>query len=179
MDPVARLELPAFALLVAVLAYAWTALAPESPLQDPLHPTCFATIAAVLTAATLILLRLLPRRPLQLERLTLALFLAAMPLIYLWSAALHGDRGGMLLEAIGLPLFGTMALLGWRGRPALLAIGIAAHGIAWDAWHHGHSNYIEDWYALGCLLVDVALGLLVWAQLPAHAAALPQRTAPA
>lgn len=163
----AKLELPAYALLVAAIAYAWIALAPESPLLHPLVPPYFATLAAMLVTASLLLLRLLPRRQLLLEKLTLALFLAGMPLIYLWAAWLAGDAGGMKLEAVGLLLFGALAVQGYRGMPVLLGIGILAHGIAWDAWHHGHSAYMPDWYALGCLLVDVALGLLVFTQLPA------------
>lgn len=167
MNFAAKLELPAYALLVAVVAYAWTGLAPESPLLHPLIPPYFATLAAVLVTATLILLRLLPRRRLQLEKLTLALFLAGMPMIYVWAAWLAGDVGGMKLEAVGLLLFTLLAWQGYRTAPVLLGVGILAHGIAWDAWHHGHSAYMPDWYALGCLLVDVALGLLVFTQLPA------------
>lgn len=168
MSPLAKLELPAFVLLIAVLAYAWAALAPESPLLHPLVPPYFATLAAALVTAQLVLLRLLPRRQLRLEKLVLALFLAGMPLIYLWAAWLADDAGGMKLEAAGLLLFGGLAIWGWRGSPVILGVGILAHGVAWDAWHHGHSAYMPDWYALGCLLVDVALGLLVFTQLRAH-----------
>ena len=168
MSLLAKLELPAFVLLIAVLAYAWLGLAPESPLMHPLVPPYFATLAAVLVGAQLILLRLLPQRRLRLEKLVLALFLAGMPLIYIWAAALAGDHDGLMLEAIGLPLFGALALWGYLRKPALLGVGILAHGIAWDAWHHGHSAYMPDWYALGCLLVDVALGMLVFTQLRAH-----------
>lgn len=168
MRLLAKLELPAFALLIAVLAYAWIGLAPESPLLHLLLPPYFATLAAVLVAAQLVVLRLLPRRRLRLEKLVLALFLGAMPLIYLWAAWLANDAGGMKLEAVGLLLFGSLAIWGWLRSPAIIGAGIVAHGVAWDAWHHGHSAYMPDWYALGCLLVDVALGLLVFTQLRAY-----------
>lgn len=168
MPLLTRLELPAFALLIAVLAYAWIGLAPESPLLHPLLPPYFATLAAVLVAAQLVVLRLLPRRRVRLEKLVLALFLGAMPLIYLWAAWLANEAGAMKLEAVGLLLFGSLAIWGWLRSPAIIAAGIVAHGVAWDAWHHGHSAYMPDWYALGCLLVDLALGLLVFTQLRAY-----------
>jgi len=168
MNLLAQLERPAFILLIAIVAYAWIGLAPESPLRHPLVPPYFATLAAVLVAAQLVLLRLLPRRRLKLERLVQALFLAGMPLIYLWAAWLAEDAAGLRLEAIGVPLFGALALWGYLRSPLLLGIGILLHGVAWDAWHHGHGAYMPDWYALGCLLVDVAMGLLVFTQLPAH-----------
>ena len=171
MNLLARLEVPAFALLIVVVAYACAGLAPQSPLLHPLQPPYFATLAAMGVTASLLLLRRLPRRRLSLERLTLALFLSGMPLIYVWAAWLANDAAGMDLELFGLPVFAGLAWWGYRHSTAILGAGILAHGIAWDAWHHGHSAYMPDWYALGCLLVDVALGLLVFTQWPAHFAA--------
>jgi len=31
--------------------------------------------------------------------------------------------------------------------------------VAWDAWHHGRSSYIPDWYSAGCLVTDLGVGV--------------------
>lgn len=40
----------------------------------------------------------------------------------------------------------------------MLALGIAAHGVLWDTWHHGRTNSMPDWYATACLVVDLGWG---------------------
>jgi di/tricarboxylate transporter len=86
-------------------------------------------------------------------------FLAGMQIIYAWAAILHGDRGSLGVEALGLLGFLGLALAGYARWPRLIGIGIIAHGLAWDSWHHGHSGYIPDWYSLGCLVTDLGVGL--------------------
>ena len=157
----AMAERIAFAALFAVIGFAWLSLAPASPLQHASEPPYFATIAAALTALTLFGLRLAPTRRPRVEALVLALFLAGMPLIYLACAALAHDEAGMRVELVGLVIYGALALWGYRRSPLVLAVGIGAHGILWDAWHHRSSAYVPDWYSLGCLLVDVVFALLV------------------
>lgn len=159
-------EAAAFALLFAVVGYCWGILVPAAPWSSYfINPAYFALVGASVTSAVLLVLRLWSPRQLRLERLALAVFLGSMPLIYLWSALWRSAEPAQLFtEAIGLLVFGGIAVLGYRGSPWWLAAGIAAHGLLWDAWHHGHAQFIEAWYPLGCLLFDVALGALVMAQ---------------
>ena len=56
-------------------------------------------------------------------------------------------------------IFAVLAVAGLRGSGWYLAVGIAAHGLAWDLWHHGRTTFIPDWYTIGCLIVDVGWGL--------------------
>jgi hypothetical protein len=131
---------------------------PESPFHALGEPTNIAAIAG--TAATLFLLvsRFTARRG-DRERLVLALFLAGMPIVYVWAAVLHGDHGALVVESVGIPLYGGLAIAGYVRAPWLLGVGIIAHGLAWDAWHHGHSGYIPDWYSAGCLISDIGVGI--------------------
>lgn len=157
------LELGGFGLLFGVLAYSWLGLAPPVPWADyAINPAYFALVAATVTAPLYAGLRLMPRRRPGRERLLLAAFLAGMPVIYLWAALRAHDGGGVVLESVGLVVYGACAWVGLRRRSTLLlGLGIAAHGVGWDAWHHGHTVTIEAWYPLGCLIVDMAFGLLV------------------
>ena len=38
--------------------------------------------------------------------------------------------------------------------------------LAWDLWHYDHATFIPNWYALGCLITDVSLGIYVALQAP-------------
>lgn len=135
-------------------------------------------IAAALAIATLLLLHVTRRfgpRAIPIERQAVAAFLAGMPLVYIASFFTRGgDPGGVSLavEILGLCLYGGLAVAGFRGRPRLLAVGIAAHGLAWDAWHL-ESAYIPRWYAIACLVVDVGLAVYVAARVPAWLARSP------
>lgn len=100
----------------------------------------------------------------------LALFLGFMPIIYLWSALVQGDGAGVLVEVVGTFIFIGIAILGFMrsDSPLILGVGILMHGIGWDIWHHDHSVYVEGWYSIGCLVIDIALAFLVLTQLKAH-----------
>ncbi len=95
------------------------------------------------------------------ERRLLLAFLAAMPLIYLacW-LRFGGTRSALLIELAGGVIYWTITWLAARGSPWILAIGIAGHGL-WDAAHYGRTDYVPDWYALACLVVDVGVGAWV------------------
>ena len=123
-------------------------------------PCVLATIAAGLLILILAACRHSGRQIAR-ERQTLALFLAAMPIVYLLRGLLSGisaSAGWFWVEIFGALVFGALAWFGYRRLPWLLAIGIVAHGVLWDSWHY-HSTYIPSWYALGCLIVDVGVGL--------------------
>jgi hypothetical protein len=130
--------------------------------------------AAVAAAATIVLLwvtRLLGARGIAIERVVLALFLAAMPLVYIlrWLFDRDGASNVWLwLELLGLGIYATLAVLGLKVSPWYLAAGIAGHGIAWDLWHDFIAEtYMPHWYAIACLLVDLGLGVYVAARIPA------------
>ncbi|MET0553727.1 MAG: hypothetical protein ABW221_11860 [Vicinamibacteria bacterium] len=148
-----------------VLAGAATALAlHEVPSwQNPF--TDVRVLALVVAGATIVLLgvtRLLGGTGIAVERGWMALFLAAMPVVYVVSflTARQGPSAGWLaVELAGLALYAGLAVAGWRSSPWLLAAGVAAHGLAWDAWHLVGPSYVPPWYARGCLLVDVGVAL--------------------
>ncbi|HEY6938391.1 MAG TPA: hypothetical protein VI424_14625 [Terriglobales bacterium] len=111
------------------------------------------------------------RGAMKFERAWLAAFLAGMPLIYVmgWFVARdHVASSWMWVELLGLAIYAAFAVLGLKKSAWFLAIGIAGHGLAWDAWHYKNSAYVPDWYAVACLLVDVALAAYVAARVPAY-----------
>jgi hypothetical protein len=123
-----------------------------------------AVIAGAVTLLLLFVTRRLGARGIAVERAWSALFLAGMPVVYIvgWLAARGGGASGAWLwvELLGLPIYSTLALLGVMRSPWFLVGGIAAHGVAWDAWHYAlDSAYIPTWYVTGCLLADVGLSL--------------------
>jgi hypothetical protein len=95
------------------------------------------------------------------ERRIMAAFLAGMPLVYVATLLFSDDKSGLPLELVAVPIYGTMAWLGLRRWPMLIAIGIALHGIAWDAWHLSGARVVPAWYAAGCLILDVAMAIYV------------------
>jgi hypothetical protein len=102
----------------------------------------------------------------------LAGFLAGMPLVYV-SRYLFDSTGRMAnywfwVEVLGTIIFVALAVLGLKGSPWFLAVGIVAHGLAWDTWHYRNSTYIPDWYAIACLAVDLAFGAYVATRVPAY-----------
>jgi hypothetical protein len=162
-----RTTLAIATLLTAIAIY----LAPSW--QGILTDVCLQAMA--ISGATIVLLygtRLLGGRGIAIERVVLALFLAAMPVVYIlrWLMARDGAGSGWLgAELFGFVIFAAVALMGLKVSPWYLAGGIAAHGIAWDSWHYSiHETYMPHWYAIACLLVDVGLGMYVAARIPAY-----------
>jgi hypothetical protein len=141
----------------------------QGALTDPCH------LAGILAGATIVVLfgtRHLGRRGMVIERRVLALFLAGMPLIYVtgWLVSRGAGAPGWWLwvEIAGVPLYTALAVLGLTRSPWFLAAGIAAHGVAWDSWHYySNTGYIPSWYATGCFLVDIGLGIYIAARIPA------------
>jgi hypothetical protein len=149
-------------LLFGSLIYCWRVLLPPAPWTDyALNPAYFAFCATTLLAPIYAVLALSTNRRERLERLLLASFLAGMPVMYLWGALRNQDASGAILESVGVLVYGTWAIVGYRRSSMLLALGIAAHGVGWDAWHHGHVRYMEPHYPMACLIIDVAFGLAI------------------
>ena len=135
------------------------------------YPFLLGTLATAVTVTCLWLTYWLGAQAMKFERVWLAAFLVGMPLIYMmgWLAARNHTAGWWIwIELLGLALFAALAVLGLKNSPWLLAIGIAGHGVAWDSWHYGNSAYVPDWYAVACLLVDLALAAYVAARVPAY-----------
>ena len=145
-----------------VAAAACTAAALYGVPSWELNVRVLAFLAAGATIVLLALTRLAGPAGVAVERAFIALFLAGMPVVYVVSWMTHGTGGAWLaVELLGLLLYGGLAVAGWRHAPWLLAAGVAAHGIAWDAWHLAGSSYMPHWYALGCLIIDVGLAAYV------------------
>jgi hypothetical protein len=156
-----RLELGTYLIGAALLVYTWLEIVPPIALVGPWNPERVAVIAAIGAVCAVVLVRaFLPDKP-RIERLLLASILGVMPLIYVWAAILDGSARDIAIESGGLILFGGVAVVGFLRSTRLLAVAILAHGLCWDAWHHGHASYIEAWYPAACLLFDLALGIMV------------------
>ncbi len=99
-----------------------------------------------------------PARIEKIERILLGVFLLSMPGVYLGDWRLfHGSPSWLWIELAGQVIFGALAIAGMWRWPWLIAAGIAAHGLAWDAWHYHSGSATPDWYAIGCAIVDVGL----------------------
>jgi hypothetical protein len=160
-----KLEPVAFVLLFIVLCYALVVLAPHSALHDSMTETL---AGGATVAVAVLVLRRLPKRRWGLARSIYAVFLAAMPCIYLAAALKRGSSSDVAIELVGVAVFAGLALFGYYKSFLVLGLGIAAHGLGWDLWHHGSASYSASWYPLACLLVDLALGLLVLTQASVH-----------
>jgi hypothetical protein len=146
----------ALVLLVAQLGIS-LAMLPDSPFAHLTEPTYLAALASIAVTLVLAITRFVARPP-WLDRLVLATFLFAMPVIYAWCAILRGDRSDLGLEGLGILLYGGAALAGYARWPWLIGAGIIAHGLGWDLWHYSRSGYVPDWYSAACLIVDVGIG---------------------
>lgn len=138
-----------------------------SELSDP------CILASIVGGITLILMYVTRWRGdawMPFERGVLAVFLAGMPVIYMarWFNFRPADSQPvwLVVELLGLGIFGLLAALGINRSPWFLVVGIAGHGIVWDL-SHLTSDYIPSWYTIMCMLVDVGLGLYAAARIPA------------
>ena len=162
-----KLEPVAFVLLFIVLCYALVVLAPHSGLHDSMAETLAggATVAVALAFAST---PAAAEAPLELGAVDLRRLLAAMPCIYLAAALKRGSSSDIAIELVGVPVFVGLAVFGYYKSFLVLGLGIAAHGLGWDLWHHGSASYIANWYPFACLLLDLALGFLVLTQASVH-----------
>jgi hypothetical protein len=163
--------------IALVAAAACTAAALYGVPSWELNVRVLAFLVAGATIVLLALTRLAGTAGVVVERACIALFLAGMPVVYVVSWMTHGTgRTWLAVELAGLLLFAGLALAGWRHAPWLLSAGVAAHGIAWDAWHLAGSSYMPRWYAIGCLLVDVGVAAYVGTRLGTWARAVSSRS---
>lgn len=159
-----------FLIIVSFVA-AWLSVY-RVPLQVSGDPCLLAAAATVVIVTCLWLTRWRGLPGLNFERNLLAGFLMGMPLVYV-SRYLFASTGRVAnywfwVEVLGTTIFVALAVLGLKRSPWFLAIGIVAHGLAWDTWHYRNSAYIPDWYATACLAVDLAFATYVAARVPAY-----------
>src|SRR5262245_11908526 len=153
-------------------------LVPDINAGNWYEPTILVAVGMPLVLAKMVVLRV-TKAPVVWERTLLAAVLFFMPTVYLSSLALHCDCAHWLAtEVVGQVLFGAIALIGWR-VPWVLAVGLPSHGLAWDWWHYGRTEFMPDWYAVACLMVDVGCGIYALGRLPVWNADVAARTAPA
>jgi hypothetical protein len=163
-------ERAALALATALFAFGLCGVPSwRGALLDVCH---LAAIAGGVTLVLLFVTRRLGARGIAVERAWSALFLVGMPVVYIvgWLGAGGSGASGawLLVELLGFAIYSTLALLGLRRSPWFLVAGIAAHGVAWDAWHYAlESAYIPAWYLTGCLLADVGLSVYLATRVPA------------
>ena len=130
------------------------------------EPVILAAIGGIATSLFIALLRLAGMRGAALERAVLALFLGGMPLVYVSSWLVAPEPGWLGIELLGVAIFVPLAVLGALRSARFLGLGILAHGLGWDLWHYGHTTFIPSWYAIGCLVADVGIGLYVLLEAP-------------
>jgi len=132
------------------------------------QPSFWAVVSACLLLAAVVSVRARVGRGTSIERVGLGAFLFLMPTVYL-AAWLRegGDLEWLWIELAGQVIFGAAAVYGAARSPRVLALGIAAHGLLWDTWHHGHTGFMPDWYATACLVVDVGWGFYAFTQVRA------------
>ena len=143
----------------ASLALVW--IVPENPLAHLDDPSHWGVIGYVLTVWRLVALRSdRLDRPSGAHRILIG-FLIGMPIIYLadW-VRFGGSLGYLWVEVGGALLYWTIAAAAVVRSYRVLSAGIAGHAL-WDLLHLGTADYVPEWYAFGCALVDVAVGLFV------------------
>jgi len=162
--PLSMLERLAFVGLVGQLVFTLF-IVPTSPFAHISEPIYLAAVSSSSLTVALMVMRMRARRDVHLEKLLLALFLGAMPMIYTLTALRNGESSSVLaVEATAIVLFGGLAVIGFVDSPWYLAAGIAAHGIIWDGSHHAEHLVVPGWYAVFCLVVDVMLAAYVATQ---------------
>lgn len=158
-------ELVAFAFLYGQLvASLWIV-----PDWSPSHlgePPYLAAVGGVATSLFIAVLRASGMRGSSIERIALALFLGAMPFVYVASWLVAPAPGWLPIELVGIAIYVPLAILGMTRSAWFLAVGIVAHGIVWDLSHYGHTPFVPDWYAVGCLVADIGIGVYTALEVP-------------
>lgn len=129
-------------------------------LAAPAEPPSLAMFGSIASSVVILALRLRGHRGTRHELRLITAFLALMPFVYLASWWRRPESGWLGLELFGAVLYPSLAIAGARRSPWILALGILMHA-GWDALHHGRTSFVPDWYADGCLAVDVGLSLYV------------------
>ena len=90
-----------------------------------------------------------------------AIGLVVAALIYVGFAVVWGDAQWVLIEALGLPIYGGMAWLGLKRSPIWLGIGWMLH-MPWDLFVHYIGpgfHVVPVWYMFACFSFDLIAGI--------------------
>ena len=144
--------------LAATIALFW--IVPEVSIAHLDDPSYWGLIGYAATLAV-VGARVVGRRSPASERRWMVGFLVGMPLVYVADWLRFGGTTGWLgIELAGLILYSGLAWLSIRRSPWFLPWGMAAHAL-WDAAHYDRVGFIPSWYALGCIVVDIALAVYI------------------
>jgi hypothetical protein len=148
-------------ILLIVATIAAIALVPGGEWAAFSKPTTVAVYGFLITLPILALTRF--RRALFFERVVFAVFLSAMPFVYVAGSLNAGSSGTLPVELAGVPIYVALAILGMK-KPVLLAAGIVLHGVGWDVWHSFYAGSVPAWYAWVCMIVDLGMGAYAFAR---------------
>ncbi len=93
-------------------------------------------------------------------KISMAIGLVVAALIYVGFALAWGGPQWVLIEALGIPLYGAMAWLGLRKSPIWIAVGWLLH-MPWDLFVHyiGPGFHVApEWYMFACFSFDLIVG---------------------
>jgi hypothetical protein len=98
------------------------------------------------------------------ERLVYSVGLVFAALVYVGFALANNRSDRLGLEAMGVLLFGAVALIGFRFSTFVLGFGWISH-VAWDEFLHKRFQVLPDnvpfWYPNFCIGFDILLGLYI------------------
>ncbi len=151
------------ALFGVTIALYWVVPAlPFAHLDNPGH---WGILGYFLTLVMIMRARFRGSRGRGLQR-WMVFFLCAMPLIYIaYWLRYGGSQNWLGIELAGLLIYWGLAWMAVVQSPRYLALGIGLHGL-WDIAHYTRSGFVDDWYALACLLVDFALAIYIAGRIP-------------
>lgn len=154
-------------LLLALVAGAVLALLSDFRLRHLDDPSQWGVIGFFAVLFWILGVQLRGVRHFQTENRIWLLFLVIMPVIYLadWFR-FDGPLPWLWIELAGALVFWTLAVLAVYRSRWFLPAGILLHGVGWDLWHisvvhGGRIQYVPDWYAIACLVIDVAVAFYV------------------
>lgn len=122
--------------------------------------SCWLLLGLLLGSVLLIYAR---SREHKVEKRVLARGLIVVAIIYVVFALLSGDFEWIVIELIGIPVYGLFYYLALRQSLYWLAAGWAAHPL-WDALLHLQgpgSTIAPEWYVVTCISFDLLVAVYV------------------
>lgn len=98
------------------------------------------------------------------EKILLAKALVIAAIIYVLFAIIWGNTTWLLIEIIGVPIYGVFAWAAMRYTAYWLAIGWLLHPL-WDVWLHllGPGYLVApEWYATACITFDILIACYIF-----------------
>ena len=151
------------ALTGATIGLYW--IVPGLPFAHLDNPGHWGVLGYFLTLVIIMRQRVPGSRGRALQR-WMVVFLCSMPLIYIaYWLRYGGSQNWLGIELVGLLIYWGLAWMAVAKSPRYLALGIGLHAL-WDIAHYSRTEFVDDWYTLACLLVDVALAIYIAGQVP-------------